>query len=73
MVLLAWTDFAPSLGGLGTQLMVVSGTFVVVQCVFHTAWCGAGQILGHAFPNSLLVNRSLVILTVAVVIAFLIF
>jgi threonine/homoserine/homoserine lactone efflux protein len=73
MVLLAWTDFAPALGGLGTQLLVVSGTFVAVQLVFHTAWCAAGQILGRAFDNSLLLNRSLVVLTVAVVIAVLVF
>jgi threonine/homoserine/homoserine lactone efflux protein len=73
MVLLAWTDFAPALGSLGTQLLVIAGTFAAVQLVFHTAWCGAGQVVGHAFENALLVNRVLVVLTVAVVIAVLVF
>lgn len=73
MVLLAWTDFAPALGDLGIQLVVVSATFAAVQLVFHTAWCGAGQILGRAFDGSVLLSRSLVVLTVAVVIAVLLF
>jgi len=73
MVLLAWTDFAPALGGLGVQLAIVCGTFVVVQCVFHTLWCWSGEILGRAFDNSIVLARTLVVLTVAVVIAVLVF
>jgi threonine/homoserine/homoserine lactone efflux protein len=73
MSLLAWSDFAPELGSIPEQFVLIIGSFAVVQLVFHTLWCGAGQVLGRAFNNSLKLSRALVLLTVAVVLAALVF
>lgn len=67
MVILAWSNFAPALGNLLTQMVIVVTAFALCQLVFHTAWCWAGQWLGHAMRNSQILTRSLIILTVLVV------
>lgn len=68
MVLLAWTQFAPAFGGLWKQMLVVTLTFSACQIVAHTLWCGAGQVLGRSLPNSLLLTRVLILITLGVVV-----
>lgn len=67
MSIIAWTEFGPMLGPAITQLIVIPLTFVVVQMVSHTAWCALGELTARALPNNLLLTRSLILLTVAVV------
>ena len=68
MTLLAWTQFAPDLGGAKTQLLLVPLTFAICQLLFHSGWCVAGAALQRSFSKNLLLTRSLVALTVGVVI-----
>ena len=68
MLLLAWTQFAPALGGFWLQIVLVPVSFAVCQLVFHSLWCWAGGIMGRALPQSRLMTRGLVILTLAVVV-----
>ena len=68
MSLLAWTQFAPELGDFWQQMLVVCTTFAACQIMTHTAWCYLGAVIGKAIPNSLMLTRSLVVLTVGVVV-----
>ena len=74
MVTLAWSQFAPALGGFGefggfgVQLTLVTATFAAVQLVFHTLWCAAGAVTSKALQGSLLLTRILISLTILVVI-----
>ena len=67
MSLLAWTQFAPDLGGFWEQMIIVCLTFAACQTVTHTVWCYLGALIGRAIPNSLLLTRALVVVTVGVV------
>ena len=68
MSLLAWTQFAPDLGDFWQQMVVVCMTFATCQIFTHTAWCYLGSVIGKAIPNSLMLTRSLVVLTFGVVV-----
>ena len=68
MTLLAWTQFAPDLGHVNTQLLLVPLTFAGCQLLFHSGWCAAGAALQRSFSRSLLLTRCLIVLTVSVVI-----
>ena len=68
MSLLAWTQFAPDLGDFWQQMLVVCMTFAACQIITHTAWCYLGSVIGKAIPNSVMLTRSLVVLTVGVVV-----
>lgn len=68
MTLLAWTQFAPELGSFGVQLAIVPLIFALCQLLFHSIWCWLGQKMAKALPNSLLMTRCLVLLTLGVVI-----
>jgi len=68
MTVLAWTQFAPDLGPFAVQLVVVPLCFAVCQVLFHSLWCWLGEKMAKALPNSLLMTRCLVLLTLAVVI-----
>ena len=68
MSLLAWTQFAPDLGDFWQQMFVVCMTFATCQIFMHTAWCYLGSVIGRAIPNSLLLTRFLIVLTVGVVV-----
>ncbi|MRG72148.1 LysE family translocator [Alphaproteobacteria bacterium HT1-32] len=71
MTLLAWSDFAPAFGDLPTQMLVIVTCFAVAQAIFHTGWCIAGGLLGHAFHGSLILSRTLIVITVTVVVGVL--
>ena len=68
MTIIAWTEFGPHLGGFITQLIVITFSFAIAQIVLHTFWSALGAILSRSFPNSLLLSRSLIFVTVAVII-----
>ena len=68
MSLLAWTQFAPDLGDFWQQMFVVCTTFAACQIFTHTAWCYLGSVISRAIPDSLILTRSLVVLTVGVVV-----
>ena len=68
MVILAWSQFAPALGPLEVQLVLVTAGFAVIQFVFHTMWCFSGALLQRALPRSRWLTRSMILLTVAIVI-----
>ena len=67
MSLLAWTQFAPDLGDFWQQMSLVCMTFATCQIFTHTAWCYLGSLIGRAIPNSLMLTRFLIVLTVGVV------
>ena len=68
MTVLAWTQFAPDLGPFAAQLVIVPLCFAACQILFHSLWCWLGEKMSKALPNSLLMTRSLVLLTLGVVI-----
>ena len=68
MVVLAWTQFTPDLGPVQVQLLIVPLCFAACQLLFHSLWCWLGEKMAKALPNSLLMTRSLVLLTLGVVI-----
>ena len=68
MSLLAWTQFAPDLGDFWQQMFVLCMTFATCQIFTHTAWCYLGSVIGRAMPNSLMLTRFLIVLTVGVVV-----
>ena len=68
MSLLAWTQFAPELGSFWQQMFIVCMTFAACQTFTHTAWCYLGSVIGRAIPNSLMLTRILIVLTVGVVV-----
>ena len=73
MVILAWSQFAPELGALELQLVVVTAGFAVIQLVFHTIWCVSGALLQRALPRKRLLTRSMILITVAIIIWVLLF
>lgn len=68
MTVLAWTQFAPELGSFAVQFVTVPLCFAVCQLLFHSLWCWLGERMAKALPNSLFMTRSLVLLTLGVVI-----
>ena len=49
-------------------MFVVCTTFAACQIFTHTAWCYLGSVIGRAIPDSVILTRSLVVLTVGVVV-----
>lgn len=68
MIIIAWTEFGPFLGNFLSKFLIISLSFAFFQLILHTSWCYFGYILSKSFPNSSVLNRSLIILTIAVVI-----
>ena len=73
MVVIAWGQFAPALGDFSVQLPVVIFCFAVCQLIFHSLWCALGAYLGRSFAYSQLLARLMIILTILVVLATLIY
>ena len=68
MVILVWSQFAPALGALEVQLVLVTSSFAIIQLVFHTMWCFSGALLQTALPCSRWLTRSMIMITVGIVI-----
>ena len=68
MTSLAYSQFAVNFEGVFVQYALVPLSFAVAQIIFHSLWCLAGAILGKRLHHSQKLNRSLILLTLAVVI-----
>jgi threonine/homoserine/homoserine lactone efflux protein len=73
MVVLAWGHFAPALGDFSLQLPVVILSFAFCQLVFHSLWCALGAYLGKSFAYSQRVAKLMIMLTILVVLAALLY
>jgi threonine/homoserine/homoserine lactone efflux protein len=69
MSALAWGEFAPALGGFWVQLPLVVLTFAGCQLVLHSLWCWLGEVLGRSFEQNIKLTKLMIISTVAVVLA----
>ena len=67
MLLLAWTEFGPQLGGPEVQWLVIPASFAGFQLVFHSLWALGGAGLGRYWQDSVLLHRALSLLTIAVI------
>jgi len=67
MTILAWTEFAPHLGEWSAQMLIVPLSFAGAQCLFHSLWAAIGAGLSIQLNQSLWLSRSLVVLTIGVV------
>ena len=67
MSALAWSNFAPAIGSFPTQLVSVVFGFAVCQLTLTSLWCWGGSILGRSLPNNQKLMRSMIILTILVV------
>ena len=68
MTLIAWTEFGPQLGSFTIQLIVIVTSFAVVQIFVHNFWSFLGAVLSRTLPNSIILSRSLILLTIVVII-----
>ena len=73
MVMVAWGHFAPDLGGFSLQLLVVILSFVTCQLIFHSLWCALGAYLGKSLAYSQRLAKLMIILTISVVLAALLY
>jgi len=73
MVVLAWGHFAPALGDFSLQLPVVMLSFALCQLVFHSLWCALGAYLGKSFAYSQRLAKLMILLTILVVLAAVIY
>ena len=69
MVVMTWGYFAPALGDFYLQLPVVLSSFALCQLVFHSLWCALGAYVGRSFAQNLFIAKSMVMLTILVVLA----
>jgi len=67
MVVLAFSEFMPVSPSFAEQYFLIPLSFALAQMVFHSAWCLAGVLLRRALGASKGLNRSLALLTIAVV------
>ena len=73
MVIIAWGQFAPALGDFTVQLPFVIFYFAICQLIFHSLWCALGAYLGRSFIYNQLLARLMIILTILVILATLIY
>jgi len=67
MTTLALTQFGISFDSPAQQLAVVPLSFLVAQLLFHSLWCLSGAALNRVFRQSLLMHRTLILLTLLVI------
>lgn len=67
MVTLAITQFGNGLDNTAQQWLVIPLSFLAIQMVFHSLWCLSGVALGRVFTQSLLMHRTLILLTLVVI------
>jgi threonine/homoserine/homoserine lactone efflux protein len=67
MTLIAWTEFGPQLGNFTIQFIVITLSFAVTQIFMHNLWSLLGAILSRSLSNSAILTRTLILLTVAVI------
>ena len=69
MLIIAWGHFAPFQGNFSLQLSFVVLSFVLCQLIFHSLWCAFGAYLGKSFANNQALAKTMIILTILVVIS----
>ena len=69
MAVMVWGHFAPALGDFSLQLPIVILSFALCQLVFHSLWCAVGEYLGKSFADNQRLAKSLIMLTILVVLA----
>ena len=67
MLVLAWGNFAPSLGDFSLQLLLIIFSFAACQLVFHSLWCALGAYLGRSFDYNQRLSKLMIMLTILVV------
>ena len=67
MYTLAFSQFGTGYEEPWQRHVVIPLSFAVAQLVLHSAWCLAGAVLRTSLGSSLLLSRSLIVLTIATV------
>ena len=67
MTLIAWTEFGPQLGNFSVQFIVITSSFALTQIFVHNLWSLLGAILSRSLSNSTILSRTLILITVAVI------
>ena len=67
MSLLAYSQFGPEFSGFFEERMLVPLSFLIGQLVFHSLWCLSGVLFKTTVGSNALLNRSLIIITILVV------
>ena len=67
MTLIAWTEFGPQLGNFSVQFIVITSSFALTQIFVHNLWSLLGAILSRSLYNSTILSRTLILITVAVI------
>lgn len=67
MTLIAWTEFGPQLGNFTVQFIVITSSFALTQIFVHNLWSLLGAILSRSLSNSTILSRTLILITVAVI------
>ena len=68
MCLIAYSEFTTGFEGFFQMYLLIPLSFFVVQLFFHNAWCFTGSILKKTIGTNSLLYRTLIILTIFVVI-----
>ena len=73
MVVMVWGQFAPAVGDFNVQLPIVVFCFTACQLIFHSFWCALGAYLGRSFAYNHILAKSMIILTILVVLVTLVY
>lgn len=68
MTTLAFSQFGTDLDDVFQRYALIPLSFAMAQLVFHSAWCAAGAMLRTTLGSSMVLNRSLILLTIATVV-----
>ena len=68
MATLAITQFADSFASVEERLLVVPLSFLVAQVFFALVWCGLGVLMSRAFEQNIVIHRTLILLTLGVIV-----
>lgn len=71
MVTIALADYGPSLPDPVTRYVVIAGSFMMVQLIFHSLWCYGGSVLIQRLSTAkarLIFQRALALITVTLVV-----
>tara|TARA_B110001454_G_scaffold140651_1_gene130615 strand:+ start:350 stop:943 length:594 start_codon:yes stop_codon:yes gene_type:complete len=68
MCLIAYSEFTSNFQGFFQMFLLIPLSFLIAQLVFHNAWCFAGSILKKTIGSNSILNRTLIILTILIVV-----
>ncbi|MBV28057.1 MAG: hypothetical protein CMQ13_08320 [Gammaproteobacteria bacterium] len=67
MTTLAFSQFGTGFNDVFQSYALIPLSFAVAQLLLHSAWCVAGAVLRTSIGSGVLLNRSLILLTIATV------